>query len=718
MKKLVVFSCAQIFLFNVYCQVNGKASSNNLLTGFISESGKEYNIPALSKPGAENSRYWTVVITTSGTTTTLGCNPTAAEINAALGSAFVSTDCAPGTLTVADQAVVITGCSYSQTRTWTATDNCGGTATASRTVTWTVNNNQPIASISFTTNDPGCNPTAQELNDALGTAVLNAGCGSATLTVEDGPVQSSGCSRTQTRTWTATDDCNHFMTAQRTLTWIEDNIAPVITTSGPGTALGCNPSSSAIDAALGTAFITDNCGPQSVSQIIGPVVSSGCNRSKTVTWTATDGCGHTTIASRTATWTEDVTPPVFDPVANITQSPDPGMSTAVVNIITPTITDNCGGGLIIGGRSDNHLLNDPYPLGQTTITWRATDACGNMSTIAQTVTIADTQLPVITYCPVIPSQCFKENGAYSIPVLTASDNWGIDLISYEITGATSRKGVGNDASGLFNPGTNIIHWTVTDLAGNSASCATSVVIDKVDAVIPDAWAANITAAIGSPNTIYIGYGGTSLTLTAEVTSSVSPNSFSYKWTTGSPGGTIIGTGPSITVSPATNTTYYLSIKDANLCKPLAQVTKQVNVTDIRCGNGKVWICEMQKNGTFKSVCISSTKVADISPGSYLGQCPTAVTRAPGVQENAEQKNIFHIVALPNPSTGSFELRISTANEQKPVIVRTTDMTGRVIDVKETRAGQVLRLGAAYTPGIFIIEASQGDQRAIIKVVKM
>jgi len=108
MKKWVVFGCAQIFLFTGYSQVNSKVSLNNLLAVFTSESGKEYNIPALSKPGAENFRYWTVVITTSGTTTTLGCNPTAAEINGALGTASVSTDCAPGILTVTDQPVVIT----------------------------------------------------------------------------------------------------------------------------------------------------------------------------------------------------------------------------------------------------------------------------------------------------------------------------------------------------------------------------------------------------------------------------------------------------------------------------------------------------------------------------------------------------------------------------------------------------------------------------------
>ena len=208
----------------------------------------------------------------------------------------------------------------------------------------------------------------------------------------------------------------------------------------------------------------------------------------------------------------------------------------------------------------------------------------------------------------------------------ASDNWGIQSIPYLITGATSREGGNNNASGLFNPGTSIIHWTVTDLAGNSVTCETTVEIDKVEVVVPDAYAANITPAIGSPNTIYIGYGGSSITLTANVTSSISPNSFSYKWTIGSPGGTKIGTGPTITVNPAATTTYYVSIKDENNCTPLSQTSRQVIVTDIRCGTNKVWVCEMQKNGTFKSVCIATNKLPDLPAGSYLGQCTDAINK--------------------------------------------------------------------------------------------
>ena len=41
-----------------------------------------------------------------------------------------------------------------------------------------------------------------------------------------------------------------------------------------------------------------------------------------------------------------------------------------------------------------------------------------------------------------------------------------------------------------------------------------------------------------------------------------------------------------------------------------------------------------------------------------------------------------------------------------------------VDIKKNVAGQVLRLGKEYKRGIYIIEASQGNQRAIIKVIKI
>ncbi|HET9824437.1 MAG TPA: hypothetical protein VFP87_03840, partial [Chitinophagaceae bacterium] len=62
-----------------------------------------------------------------------------------------------------------------------------------------------------------------------------------------------------------------------------DNTPPTITTTGtPANGqLGCNPTTAAIEAALGTATATDNCSTPTVTSSDGSVTSTGCSRSQT-----------------------------------------------------------------------------------------------------------------------------------------------------------------------------------------------------------------------------------------------------------------------------------------------------------------------------------------------------------------------------------------------------------------------------------------------------
>ena len=79
------------------------------------------------------------VITTTGTPASgniEGCNPSSAQIQAALGSATATDACGTASITFSDGSVVSSGCDFTQTRKWTATDACGNTSTASRTATW------------------------------------------------------------------------------------------------------------------------------------------------------------------------------------------------------------------------------------------------------------------------------------------------------------------------------------------------------------------------------------------------------------------------------------------------------------------------------------------------------------------------------------------------------------------------------------------------------
>jgi hypothetical protein len=84
------------------------------------------------------------VITISGAITTLGCNPLTADIIAALGTATATDGCGTPTLVFSDGTIATTSCSASLTRTFSAIDACGNTATASTTVTWTSAPNPPV----------------------------------------------------------------------------------------------------------------------------------------------------------------------------------------------------------------------------------------------------------------------------------------------------------------------------------------------------------------------------------------------------------------------------------------------------------------------------------------------------------------------------------------------------------------------------------------------
>src|SRR5205823_4295044 len=145
-------------------------------------------------------------------------------------------------------------------------------------------------------------------------------CGPLTATATpgtDGAVSSNGCTRTQTRTWNVTDACGNTASTSRTATWTSDLTPPTIATTGNpsnGVIPGCNPDPSTINGALGSATFTDNCGPLTATATPGTdgaVSSNGCTRTQTRTWNVTDACGNTASASRTATWTSDVTAPTF-----------------------------------------------------------------------------------------------------------------------------------------------------------------------------------------------------------------------------------------------------------------------------------------------------------------------------------------------------------------------------------------------------------------------
>ncbi|GBL36283.1 hypothetical protein EMGBS15_18780 [Filimonas sp.] len=124
-----------------------------------------------------------------------------------------------------------------------------------------------------------------------------------------------------------------------------------------------------------------------------------------------------------------------------------------------------------------------YPLGNTTVTWTATDAAGNTATCTQDVTVVDNQVPTLASpgnqtLTTISNTCAA---TYTIadPI---SDNCTGSFWGYSTTGATTLSSSGNTiaygtGSGVlsFNVGATAVTLTGIDAVSNIATSTTFTV---------------------------------------------------------------------------------------------------------------------------------------------------------------------------------------------------------------------------------------------------
>jgi hypothetical protein len=316
--------------------------------------------------------------------TLAACNPTPTQINAAFDAPVFTDNC--GTPTVEVTTVHNgTGCQQSDTRTWTATDDCGNTTAVSQTISYTVDTQDPtVQTAEGADANIGCNPTPAQIAGAFTAPMFADNCGTPTVTSEDVTV-TNGCQHTTTRTWTATDACGNETSVEQAITYTVDTEEPVITCPAPIT-VQCAADVPAPDAASLTP--SDNCNGTITKEFVGDeITNQTCANRYTITRTyrATDACGNSSTCTQVITVNDDTAPVVQNCPSNITVAPTT-LSGTVVNYTSPTATDNCG-----GNPSRTQTAGRPsgatFPIGTTTNTYEFTDACGNKSTCTFTVTV-------------------------------------------------------------------------------------------------------------------------------------------------------------------------------------------------------------------------------------------------------------------------------------------------------------------------------------------
>jgi Secretion system C-terminal sorting domain len=169
---------------------------------------------------------------------------------------------------------------------------------------------------------------------------------------------------------------------------------------------------------------------------------------------------------------------------------------------------------------------------------------------------------------------------------------------------------------------------------------------------------------GADQTIYLGYGASSKTITPAYTVCGSPT---YLWSTGA-------TTPTVTVTPIVTTTYSVTVKDGNGHSAADNIT--IIVKDIRCGTDKVKICHKESATKKKTLCVNKNDVAyHLAHGDALGECTSSSARFAYGSNETETVYEKMLSVYPNPASDKLVLQWK-AEKSGMAFIKATDMAGR------------------------------------------
>jgi gliding motility-associated-like protein len=294
--------------------------------------------------------------------------------------------------------------------TWiepTATDNCSSTITQTSShvsgdvfpvgttiVTYTATDssgNESICEFTVTVKDVE-KPIIVCPSDTL--VAMNSGLCAATNVILDTPVVSDNCLATLTITndapivfnvgttavtWTVTDAGGNTASCTQLVT-VKDTTAPTIICPSDTTVL-TDENCSATGVDLGLPTVIENCTIASITNNAPATYPLGTT---VVTWTVTDEAGNVSTCMQSVTVQSPI-PFVFDNCPDdITVEALGGTCDVVVNWDAPTASGGCDGVITI---TNTHNSGDVFSLGETEVTYVATDSWGNIITCTFTVTV-------------------------------------------------------------------------------------------------------------------------------------------------------------------------------------------------------------------------------------------------------------------------------------------------------------------------------------------
>jgi hypothetical protein len=271
--------------------------------------------------------------------------------------------------------------------------------------------------------------------------------------------------------------------------------------------------------------------------------------------------------------------------------------------------------------------------------------------------------------------------------------------------------------------------TVTDLAGNTASCTTTV---TVAGTIPSCSIAAIPgsgAFTGGPaETIYLGYGPQMVTLESSASGG---SGFLYSWGSLSTDMLSCTDCASPVFAPTAEGQYLftLTVTNNNGCSTSCQIT--ICVFDVRVpqtNQEKVYLCHIPpgepENPQLLSISLYAVPAHILyHPGDHLGDCDQDCelldmkSGTPHGELIVSDDINFDVVIQPNPFTNEISLTLESENAE-PATLSLCDLTGKLLGKVETIKPNVpLILGSELNSGMYLVFIKQGAQVQKIRIVK-
>jgi len=283
-------------------------------------------------------------------------------------------------------------------------------------------------------------------------------------------------------------------------------------------------------------------------------------------------------------------------------------------------------------------------------------------------------------------------GNNGIATLTVSG--GVTPYSYNWSNSSTSATANNLTAGSYSV-------IITD--ANGCTITKSIVITQPSPLV---------LAMSSNQVVYVGYTPASCaTLTSSVSGGVT--AYNYSWSNSSTTSTTIA-------CPTVNTTYTLTITDANGCKTSGDV--KVCVVNVVCyaGNSnvaKVQICHIPpgNNQNPQTICVDASAVAaHLAHGDALGTCTTVVNCNSSSSrfansENADviEDNFNNVSIYPNPAKSFVNIEL-VFGENSTGTIMVTDVTGRVVYITpqlEAKSGDTITHSInveEYKSGVYFV----------------